>query len=114
MTPLEEAKKLQKRVKRAYLENTELSEEALAKRFGIGLMKFKQLLKDEVPYPSSYKISAKRIGLPIEYVAEFKERGEHWCHHCKKPFPLNQFKDGGSGVSRHTSSLCVKGKRKKK
>ncbi len=40
MTPLEEAKKLQKKVQKVYRENTDLSEEALAKRFGIGLMKF--------------------------------------------------------------------------
>ena len=114
MTPLEIQIELQKRVKRTRKENPDVADITIAKRFGIGLMKFRQLLTDEIPYPSSYKISAKRIGLSVEYVAAFKERGEHWCHHCKKPFPRDQFKDGGSGISRHTSSLCVKGKRKKK
>ena len=114
MTPLEIQIELQKRVKRTRRDNPDVADITIAKRFGIGIMKFGQLLTDEIPYPTSYKITAKRIGLPIEFVSEFKERGEHWCTHCKKPFPLIQFKDGGSGVSRHASAYCVKGKRKKK
>jgi hypothetical protein len=112
MTPLEEAKKLQKKVQKGRREDPDISDRVLAKRHGIGLMKLGQLLTDEIPYPTSYKISAKCTGLPIEFVSEFKERGEHWCTHCKNTFPVEQFKDGGSGVSRHASAYCVKGKRK--
>ena len=113
MTPLEKEIALQKKVQKAVKDNPDVPLYQTAKRFGVGEIKLRNLLTDEIPYPSSYRIAAKRTGLPIEFVSEYKEKGHHWCPYCEKAFALTQFRNGGSGVSRHTYRYCVKGKKKK-
>ncbi len=113
MTPLQEALELQKKIKKARGQNPDIPDPIIAKRFGIGLYKMKQLLADEVPYPSSYKQTAKRIGRTVEEVAEHREQGMHWCTHCKDWFPLDQLKVGGSNT-KHAAAHCEGRKRKRK
>ena len=112
MTPLEKELLLQKKVKKAVKDNPDIPLYQTARRFGIGEVRVRLLLSDKIPYPSSYKIAAKRTGLPIEFVSEYKEKGLHWCPFCKDAFEMEQFSNGGSGVSRHTAKYCVKYKKK--
>ena len=112
MTPLEQELALQKRVKKSVNDNPDIPLYLVAKRFGIGEMKLQNLLKDEIPYPHQYKISAKRTGLSIEFVTEYKEKGHHWCPFCEGAFDMSQFNNGGSGISRHTAKYCAKYKKK--
>lgn len=114
MTPLERELVLQRKVQKAVRENPDVPLYQTAKRFGVGEVKLRNLLADEIPYPAPYKIAAKRTGLPIEFVSAYKEKGHHWCPHCEGAFDLAQFSDGGSGISRHIYGFCVKGKRKNK
>jgi len=112
MTPLKQELVLQKKVQKAVEDNPDVSLRQTAKRFGIGEVRLRNLLKDEIPYPGSYKIAAKRTGLPIEFVTEYKEKGHHWCPYCEDAFSREQFRDGGTEVSRHTAKYCVKYKKK--
>ena len=110
-TPLEKELSLQKKVRKAVKDNPDVSLSQTAKRFGIGEMRLRNFLKDTVPYPHQYKLAAKRTGLPIEVVTEYKEKGHHWCPFCEGAFDISQFNNGGSGISRHAAKYCVKGKR---
>lgn len=111
-TLLEKELHLQVRVRRAVEDNPDLPACTIAKRFGVGLLRLGYLINDDPPYPSTYKMAAKRLDQPIEIVAEHKERGDHWCTRCKAWAPIDQYTAAGALARRHMARHCGSSKAK--
>jgi hypothetical protein len=107
-TPLEKELHLQVRVRRAVEDNPDLAARTIAKRFGIGVVRLGYLINDDPPYPSTYKMAAKRLGQPIEVVTRHKEREDHWCTRCKAWAPLDQYTTAGAIARHHMARYCAK------
>ena len=111
MTPLQETRKLQARVKRTAAYDPSLSMTRLMKRFGINRKYLLELLGEDPAMPPAYRRASRRIRRDVDEVAQRKEAGDEFCTKCGDWYPKRQFSVANNSNVMHNAGVCVGSRR---